>query len=372
MTVPAQQRPADPVAVIRHQMDVMAPEFRNALPSQIPVERFQRVAMTAINRNPDLLAANRKSLFEACMLAAQDGLMPDGREAALVVFGGRVTYMPMVAGIRKKVYQSGEITSLVARAAHENDEFEVVYGDDERIVHKPNLDNPGKIIAVYAIATYRDGAKARDVMSLTEVNRIREMSRNKTAGPWRDHYEEMAKKTVIRRLAKSLPLSAEADETIRRDDALYELTARQGANVHELRAVEPRTIDARLADFAAEDAADDHNFPQPADDGPTKEASHVTANHQPPAGEPPSSAETPAGPAAPAGEPAPSSSPSRDDGAGDPDPVAAARQAGRDACRKGDAYEAIPAKIARYKRWAEAWQEGYQEEGERLEAEMNQ
>jgi recombination protein RecT len=346
MNVPA-ERPADPVAVIRHQMDQMGTEFRRALPQHIPTERFQRVAMTAINRNPDLLTANRKSLFEACMLAAQDGLFPDGREAALVVFGNRVTYMPMVAGIRKKVYQSGEITSLVARAAHENDEFEVVYGDEERIVHKPNLENPGKIIAVYAIATYRDGSKARDVMSLTEVNRIREMSRGKASGPWREHYEEMAKKTVIRRLAKSLPLSSDADEAIRRDDALYE-QPQSAATVRQLHPVEPRTIDARLSDFAGEDDEPD-----------------TAADLPPSAAEAPADGTQAGAPAASAGE--------RDAaGTSASDPIEDARQAGREAVRAGVAFEAVPKKFARYVSWAEAWREGYQEEGEKMEAEMNQ
>lgn len=266
------------------QMDKMGDEFRRALPSHIPHERFQRIAITAINRNPDLLRADRKSLLEACLLSAQDGLLPDGREAALVLFGGKVQYMPMVAGIRKKVYQSGEITSLVARVARENDVFKVIYGDDERIEHEPALFNAGPMIAVYAIATYRDGSKSREVMTIEEIDRIRAISRSGKSGPWRDHYEEMAKKTVIRRLSKSLPLSAEADEVIRRDDRFYDFGQQNSATVHPIAAVRQtsRTIESRLDAFAAEPVDDDTHSAEAASH-PSAEANEGAAAAQQPA-----------------------------------------------------------------------------------------
>lgn len=258
----ATQKPAEALA---YQLNKMEPEFKRALPDHIPPERFQRIAITAINRNPALLNADRKTLLEACLLAAQDGLLPDGREAALVIFGKTVQYMPMVAGIRKKVYQSGEIQSLVARVARKNDVFQVIYGDEEKIVHEPALFNAGEMIAVYAIATYRDGSKAREVMTIEDVNRIRAISRSGSSGPWKDHYEEMAKKTVIRRLSKSLPLSADADEVIRRDDRFYDLD-RPSATVHPIQAKPQRTIESRLNQFAGEiEPEPDADVPAPAD-----------------------------------------------------------------------------------------------------------
>lgn len=77
-------------------------EFAPALPSHITPERFQRVVVTAVNLNPDLLRANRLSLLNACAKAASDGLLPDGREGALVIFGKDAVWMPMVSGIIKK------------------------------------------------------------------------------------------------------------------------------------------------------------------------------------------------------------------------------------------------------------------------------
>jgi recombination protein RecT len=346
-----------PVAELRDQMTKMEPEFKRALPPHIPPERFQRVAMTAINRNPDLQHADRKTLMEACMLAAQDGLLPDGREAALVVFNTKkgdqwvkaVQYMPMVAGIRKKVYQSGEITSLVARVARENDHFDVVYGDEERIEHKPNLFNAGEMIAVYAIATYRDGSKAREVMTIDDVNRIRAISRSPEKGPWKDHYEEMAKKTVIRRLSKSLPLSAEADEVIRRDDGFYNLERPQ-QTVTQIRPVAPaQTIESRLNQFAGE-AEPEPDFPESEAFAPTS-ASDQSA---------PSESDL---------------TPAHDDGADTqvmPEHLAAAMEQGRLARRSGMTRE-VPRPLAYVKRKpeAEAFLRGWDEENHEINAVEN-
>lgn len=334
---------------LTNQLNSMGDEFKRALPTHIPPERFQRIAITAINRNPSLLAADRKSLLEACLLAAQDGLLPDGREAALVMFGKAVQYMPMVAGIRKKVYQSGEIQSLVARVARKNDVFQVIYGDDEKIVHEPALFDAGEMIAVYAIATYRDGSKAREVMTIEDVNRIRAISRSANGGPWKDHYEEMAKKTVIRRLSKSLPLSAEADEVIRRDDRFYDMD-RPPATIHQIPADrQPRTIAARLDSFAGEYAE-----PEEPD--------------QSPAAEP---APRPAAPAASGLEAKPSEL--AHDGADIPTmppEIAAAMEQGRLARRGGYARD-VPRPLAYTKKRAEAeaFLRGWDEENYETQAE---
>ena len=102
------------------------------------------------------------------------------------------------------------------------------------------------------------------------------------------------------------------------------------------------------------------------------EAKRRKAQQSNPAADNPSTAaETPAD-HPPAGQPLASEHPPLADAGGTPDPIAEARAAGRKACRDGASYDAVPKKFARYTSWAAAWQEGYQEEGERMEAEMNQ
>lgn len=213
-----------PMEAMRGTLDKMKVEFQAALPPQIPVEKFIRTTLTAVQMNPELLGADRRSLLGACMKAAQDGLLLDGREAAPVIFNtkdkGRVVqYMPMVGGILKKIRNSGELASISAQVVYDKDHFQYELGDNESITHKPFLgEERGKPIAVYAVAKTKDGAIYREVMSVADVEKVRSASRAGKFGPWVDWWDEMAKKTVIRRMAKRLPSSADLDQVIANDN----------------------------------------------------------------------------------------------------------------------------------------------------------
>ena len=210
----------------------MSPEFQAALPPQINVEKFIRTTLTAVQMQPDLLMADRRTLLGACMKAAQDGLLPDGREAALVIFnskeGKKVQYMPMIGGVLKKIRNSGELASISAQVAYSADFFEYELGDEEKITHKPFMGGDrGQVIAVYAVAKTKDGAVYREVMSVSDVEKVRAASRAGRFGPWVDWWDEMAKKTVIRRLAKRLPSSADVDQMMDNDNDQYEFVQRR-------------------------------------------------------------------------------------------------------------------------------------------------
>ncbi|TDX61966.1 recombination protein RecT [Methylosinus sp. sav-2] len=234
----------DQVADFKSQVMNRESEFRMALPAHIPVERFMRVINTAVTGNPDLLGADRVSLFQSAMKAAQDGLLPDGRDGALVIFKNKVQWMPMIGGILKKVRNSGELLSISAYVAYSNDEFEYSLGDEEKITHRPALDDRGRPRLVYAIAKTKDGGIYREVMTVTEVERVRSVSRAGGSGPWKDWWDEMARKTVLRRLSKRLPMSSDLDDLVRRDDELYEFDAAKASTKADGTA--PRGLSARL------------------------------------------------------------------------------------------------------------------------------
>lgn len=228
-----------PIEAMRGTLVKMQPEFQAALPPQIPVEKFIRTTLTAVQMNPELLGADRRSLLGACMKAAQDGLLLDGREAAPVIFrtkeGPKVQYMPMVGGILKKIRNSGELASISAHVVYDKDHFEYELGDNENIVHKPFLgEDRGKPIAVYAVAKTKDGAIYREVMSVADVDKVRQASRAKDAGPWVQWWDEMAKKTVIRRMAKRLPSSADVDQVLQSDNeasGFVQIERREAVNI---------------------------------------------------------------------------------------------------------------------------------------------
>jgi phage RecT family recombinase len=167
---------------------------------------------------PELLECDRKSLLLATLRAANDGLIPDGREGTFVVFRDRkrnsktAQWMPMYGGLLKKVRNTGELLSISANVVYQRDQFDYELGDDERIVHKPAVAERGPPIAAYAIARLKGGGVEREVMPWADVLKVRDVSRARGEGtPWDVWESEMARKTVIRRLYKRLPSSTEMD-----------------------------------------------------------------------------------------------------------------------------------------------------------------
>lgn len=199
----------------------MAPNFRQALPPGVDPDRFTRVVMNAVQNDPKLLDADRASLFNACNRAAQDGLLPDGREGKIVVFKTKIKgadgrdkwieaaqWMPMVGGLRKLAAKHG--FQIDAQVVFENDEFVYEQGDEPRITHRaPNLGKPrGQLIGVYAIATnHSTGEKYREVMDKQTIDKVKAASRSSEYGPWKDWFDEMARKTVVKRIYKMLPIA---------------------------------------------------------------------------------------------------------------------------------------------------------------------
>ncbi|MDN7179057.1 recombinase RecT [Caballeronia sp. SEWSISQ10-4 2] len=217
----------------------MRAEIAKALPHGLDVDRFIRTVITVVQLKEDLLYADRRSLFASCMKAAQDGLLPDGREAVLNIYntkqkekrGNRevevwvptVQYLPMVRGLIKVMRNSGEVASIDAAAVYDRDLFRFKRGDDPRIEHEPYLgdDDPGPVIASYVIVKLTNGEVHREVMPRRDIEKTREASKSGTgaSSPWTKWYDQMSIKAVIKRAAKLLPNSSEAlDRAIANDN----------------------------------------------------------------------------------------------------------------------------------------------------------
>jgi recombination protein RecT len=258
-----------PVDAIRVGLEKMTANLAVALPKHIPVERFKRTVLTALNLNPDLIGADRRSLFNAATKAAQDGLLPDGREGALVIFKERdtgrkmVQWMPMVFGIIKKLRQSGEIASITARVVYKN-EFDqgrfryVIAEGEERLEHEPILvGERGPAVLVYASAKFKDGTIQHEPLTMEDVAKARKVSKTgqKEYGPWSQWTDEMMRKTAIRRLSKYLPLSAEDQRMLDRDLAETDWEAQKQ---DAIAAAQPQSLDAaRMLGAPTEESAHD-------------------------------------------------------------------------------------------------------------------
>lgn len=210
--------------------------FRVALNDLLPpetIDRFTRVAITALQQNPDLLNKDRNSLFLAVRRCAEFGLNPDGREAALVAFGNTVVCMPMVGGLRRIAAKYG--FDIATAVVHENDEFHYELGVDPVLRHIPAKlgTDRGQAVGAWAQAKGPDGQLYLEVMDKAQVEAVRQVSRAKSSGPWVAQWGEMARKTVARRLWKSLPMYDLSDQDARVGDARLDPEFEDGTSATE-------------------------------------------------------------------------------------------------------------------------------------------
>jgi len=226
------KKPATPLATqvkrqltIREQLE--SPKFRDeiakALPKHLTPDRFIRVAVSALARTPKLKECEPVSLFGAMLTLSQLGIEPDGRRAHLIPFENRrrgcVECQLIIdyKGLAEMAMRSGVVSYLHADVVCENDQFEENMG--EIIAHKIDRRKPrGEVYAAYAICKFKDGTAKAEVMSSDEIEAIRKRSKAGNAGPWITDWNEMAKKTVFRRLSKWLPLSPEFRDAVEADD----------------------------------------------------------------------------------------------------------------------------------------------------------
>jgi recombination protein RecT len=239
-SVVAQKNAERPIDLIRTQLYLpsMQAQLKSALPPHVTVEKFLRVAMTAIQQAPNLLNMDRPSLFAAIVTSAQLGLLPDAQlgEAYFVPFKGKVQLIPGYRGLLKLARQ-GDIGFVEAEIFCHNDKTLYVLGDNSHFESMVSWQDRGPMVGVYAVAKYRDGGiAARVVMTKAQVDAIRSRSQAANGPAWSDNYEEMAKKTALRRLAKLLPMATVADNAFRLSELHEELS--KGGRVIEGQVIE--------------------------------------------------------------------------------------------------------------------------------------
>ncbi|MGP4061478.1 recombination protein RecT [Halobacillus sp. H74] len=226
----APQQSNNQVNTIQAYLKKMGPEFERALPKHMDADRLGRIAMTTIRQNPKLLECSIPSLMGAVMQAAQLGLEPGliGHCYLVPFYNGKMkeTDVQFIIGYKGMIdlaRRSGHIESIYAHTVHENDEFEYELGLHPKLIHKPSTGERGDMNFVYSVAHFKDGGYQFEVFSRNDVDKVKERSKAGKFGPWQTDYEEMAKKTVIRRMFKYLPISVEVqnqathDETVRKD-----------------------------------------------------------------------------------------------------------------------------------------------------------
>jgi recombination protein RecT len=211
---------------------VASAQFKSAVAAALPIhlrpERFVRVALTALTKTPRLAECEQASFFDCLLTLSQLGLEPDGRLAHLIPFRNNrrnVTECTLIVdykGLVALAIRSGRVANIHADKICEADEF--VFDRGEIVRHRIDFKKPrGAAYAYYALVRFKDATEQAEVMTLDEISGIRKRSRAANDGPWVTDFDEMAKKTVFRRLTKWLELSPEYRDALDADsDALEE------------------------------------------------------------------------------------------------------------------------------------------------------
>lgn len=223
--VPAKDKPKGILTMLtgkefKEQLAIAVPKAMNA-------ERLVRIVLTECRKVPGLRQTTPDSFLGAVLQCAQLGLEPGsalGHCYLLPYWNSKegVKNCQLIIGYRGMIdlaRRSGQIVSICAYTVHEKDHFEWRLGLDPDIQHVPSPEaDRGKMTYVYAVAKLKGGGVQFEVMSRAEVEKVRKQSKAGSSGPWVTHFDEMAKKTVIRRLFKYLPVSIEAARAVEVDE----------------------------------------------------------------------------------------------------------------------------------------------------------
>lgn len=208
----------------------MEPEIKKALPSVITPERFTRMVFTALSSTPKLQQCTPQSFLGAMMQAAQLGLEPNTPvgQAYLIPYKNKgiqeCQFQLGYKGLIDLAYRSGEIKDIQAHEVYENDVFEYEFGLEPKLKHIPAAHDRGEIVMYYAVFHMVNGGYGFEVMSKEDIiNHAKKTSQSydSSYSPWAKYFDEMAKKTVIKKCLKYAPIKTDfvralsSDETIK-------------------------------------------------------------------------------------------------------------------------------------------------------------
>lgn len=234
-------------------------QIAKALPSVITPERFSRIAMTAVTQNPTLGKCTPGSFMGALLTAAQLGLEPNTPlgQAYLIPYKNKgvleCQFQLGYRGLIELAHRSGELKSIEAHIVYENDEFEYELGLDPKLRHVPAMKDKGGIAWVYAVYKLNSGGFGFEVMSFEDVEAHKEKyskAAQKGFSPWEKSWEEMAKKTVIKKALKYAPLRTDFVRAVREDEATFDLKS----DGNEFDIIQKDTFDEeKIVDISEED-----------------------------------------------------------------------------------------------------------------------
>ena len=252
---------------VKDLIEIRMPEIQKVLPSVISPQQFLRLTLNAIQSTPHLMECTMPSFYGAVMQCAQLGLKPNvNGEAYLIPFknnkkGGvyECQFIVGYKGLMLLARRSGEVANIDAQTVYENDTFDLAYGFEPTLIHKPYLKGDrGKPIGFYATVILKDGGKSAYYMTVEDAQKYgKRYSKAYNNSPWVTDFEAMAKKSCLRQVLKYAPMSTDVDGAIRTDEKVlkFEENKELDGGIVEIEEDEPSAED--IAEAAADIQADE-------------------------------------------------------------------------------------------------------------------
>ena len=208
---------ANEVAVkFSEQLNDKLVSVESALPKDFNRERFVQNCLAVMNETPQLAKISPAQTIQGLLKGAYLGLDFMNRECYLIPYGSSVQFQTDYKGEVKftKKYSVRKIKDIYAKVVREGDEFsEEVINGEPTIDFKPLPFNDNDILGAFAIVLYQDGGKAYETMSVKDINAVRNnYSKASQSKAWKNSFDEMCKKTVLRRLCKHIETDFESVE----------------------------------------------------------------------------------------------------------------------------------------------------------------
>ena len=250
---------------VKSIIEMYKPLIAQSLPKHLTAERIVQVATTLISRTPELAECSVESLIGSIMQCSILGFepIPALGQAYLIPFNNgkngkrEVQFLIGYKGLIDLARRSNQIKTIYAQAVYSNDEFDYEFGLEPKLVHKPALGDRGQFSFAYAVAKFTNDGFAFEVMSKSDVDKIKSKSQagNSKFSPWNSgFYDEMAKKTVLRRLSKMLPLSIEHQKPMMADGVVIDIEkAKFNQGEIDLNSIEHVEVEEETQEVEAEE-----------------------------------------------------------------------------------------------------------------------
>lgn len=239
-----------------------AKQFATALPKHINSDRFVRIAITTIRQNSKLAQCSQESLLGALMVSAQLGLEPGTLgQCYLIPYGRECQFQIGYKGMIELLRRSGQLKDIYAYSVYENDDFEITYGLDRNLIHKPNLANKGNLLGCYCVAILKDDTRAFEYMTKEEIEaHAKKFSKTFGNGPWKTDFEAMAHKTVVKKMLKWLPVSVEFLEIANKDEKSFKVADEKSGETEEIIVLEDGMVVNGETGEVIEDSTNDKDM----------------------------------------------------------------------------------------------------------------